>query len=193
MDGEREAAELVSSRAGRWNSRRRLRSIAHMGLGSFAVARALRYAPLILGAFASLPERAVADEGGVSFWTPGQYGSFAAIAPSPGWSLPLVFYNYGGSISGNQSSTRGHLLAAGLAGSFDGLFVVPTYTVGTTILGAVPSFSMALVPAYSAASANVSLGPLSVSARTRYGAATTFIRRRNFFGTRAASTTSWST
>jgi hypothetical protein len=134
-----------------------------MELGSLAVARALRYAPLILGAFASFPERAVADEGGVSFWTPGQYGSFAAIAPSPGWSLPLVFYNYGGSISGNQSLTRGHLLSAGLAGSFDGLFVVPTYTVGTTILGAVPSFSMAFIPAYSAASANVSLGPLSVS------------------------------
>jgi hypothetical protein len=38
-----------------------------------------------------------ADEGGVSYWTPGQYGSFAAIAPSPGWSLPLVYYGYGGS------------------------------------------------------------------------------------------------
>jgi hypothetical protein len=23
--------------------------------------------------------------------------AFAAIAPSPGWSLPLMFYNYGGS------------------------------------------------------------------------------------------------
>jgi hypothetical protein len=39
----------------------------------------------------------LADEGGVSFWLPGQYGSFAAVAPSPGWSMPLVFYNYGGS------------------------------------------------------------------------------------------------
>ena len=48
-------------------------------------------------------------------------------------------------------------------GSFDGLFVVPTYTLGTTILGAVPSFSMAFIPAYSAASANVGLGPLSIS------------------------------
>ena len=25
-----------------------------------------------------------ADEGGVSYWLPGQYGSFAAIAPAPG-------------------------------------------------------------------------------------------------------------
>jgi hypothetical protein len=134
-----------------------------MGLGSLAVARSLRYATLILGAFASLPQRAVADEGGVSYWTPGQYGSFAAVAPSPGWSLPLVFYNYGGSVSGNQTLTRGHLLATDLNGSFDGPFVVPTYTLGTTILGAVPSFSMAFLPAYSAASANVGVGPLSLS------------------------------
>ena len=133
-----------------------------MGLGSL-LARGLRYAPLILGAFAPLPQRAVADEGGVSFWDPGQNGSFVAIAPSPGWSLPLVFYNYGGSINGNQTLTRGHLLATGINGSFDGLFVVPTDTLGTTILGAVPSFSMAFIPAYSAASANVSLWPLSVS------------------------------
>jgi hypothetical protein len=104
-----------------------------------------------------------ADEGGVSFWVPGQSGSFAAIAPSPGWSLPLVFYNYGGSIGASQPLTRGHLLTEGLNGSFDGLFVVPTYTLGATILGAVPSFSMALIPAYSAASANVGLGPLSIS------------------------------
>jgi hypothetical protein len=109
---------------------------------------------------ASMSFAARADEGGVSFWVPGQYGSFAAIAPSPGWSLPLVFYNYGGSIGRGQQLTRGNLLAAGLNGSFDGPFVVPTYTLNTTILGAIPSFSMALIPAYSAASANV---PLSIS------------------------------
>jgi hypothetical protein len=109
------------------------------------------------------PRSANADEGGVSYWTPGQYGSFAAIAPSPGWSLPLVFYNYGGSIGGQQPLTRGNLLTEGLRGSLDGLFIVPTYTLNTTILGAVPSFSMAEMPAYSAASANLGLGPLSLS------------------------------
>jgi hypothetical protein len=134
-----------------------------MGLDSLAVARALRYAPLVLGAFASLPQRAGADEGGVSFWDPGQNGSFAAIAPSPGWSLPLVFYNYGGSVAASQPLTRGHLLTGGLNGSFDGLFVVPTYTLNTTILGAIPSLSMAFIPAYSAASANVRFGPLSAN------------------------------
>ena len=60
------------------------------------------------------PRRAVADEGGVSFWLPGQYGSFAAVAPTPGWSLPLVFYNYGGAVSAGRVLPRGHLLSSGL-------------------------------------------------------------------------------
>jgi hypothetical protein len=108
------------------------------------------------------PRSANADEGGVSFWTPGQYGSFAAIAPTPGWSLPLVFYNYGGSVGAQQPLSRGNLLTAGLRGSFDGLFIVPTYTLSTTILGAIPSFSMSYLPAYSAASANVGLRQFSL-------------------------------
>jgi hypothetical protein len=60
----------------------------------------MRWRPLAASSlafvFAGLAQSARADEGGVSFWEPGQYGSFAAIAPSPGWSLPLVFYGYGG-------------------------------------------------------------------------------------------------
>jgi len=63
----------------------------------------------------------LADEGGVSFWLPGQYGSFAAVAPAPGWSLPLVFYNYGGSIGADRQLRRGHLLTSGLSSSFDGI------------------------------------------------------------------------
>ena len=103
-----------------------------------------------------------ADEGGVSFWLPGQYGSFAAIAPSPGWSLPLVYYNYGGSKGAQRVLPNGGITGA-LSGSFDGVFIVPTYTVDTTILGAVPSFSMAVIPATSAASANLGAVPLSRS------------------------------
>ena len=104
-----------------------------------------------------------ADEGGVSFWVPGQYGSFAAVAPTPGWSLPMVFYNYSGSAGRGAVLPSGHLLSAGLKGSLAGVFIVPTYAPETTILGAHVSFSLAFMPAYSAASANVGLGPLSAS------------------------------
>jgi hypothetical protein len=106
---------------------------------------------------------ALADEGGISFWLPGQYGSFAAVAPEPGFSMPLVFYNYGGSASRGVTLERGHLLAAGLNGSFNGLFIAPTYTPDTTILGARPNFSIAFAPSYSSTTANVGLGPLSAS------------------------------
>jgi hypothetical protein len=54
------------------------------------------------------------DEGGVSFWLPGQYGSFAAIAADPGFSLPMVTYFYAGSASGSQALERGRTLDFGL-------------------------------------------------------------------------------
>jgi hypothetical protein len=111
------------------------------------------------------PLIARADEGGSSFWVPGQYGSFAAIAPSPGWSLPLVYYNYGGGASkGAQRVLPNGQVTGSLSESADSLFITPTYTVGTTtILGAVPSFSMAFAPGYTSASANLGVGPLSLS------------------------------
>ena len=119
-------------------------------------------AALVIGA-ALRSGRAVADEGGVSFWLPGQYGSFAAIAPSPGWSIPLVFYNYGGSVGAGSLLPRGKLLSSGLNASFNGLFVVPTYTPATTVLGAQPNFSLAFAPAYTSTSARVGLNSLSAS------------------------------
>jgi len=108
-----------------------------------------------------LPARS--DEGGVSFWVPGQYGSFAAVAPSPGWSLPLVYYHYRGSIDASAPTQRGRLLTSGLTTSFDALFVTPTYTPDTTILGARPSFSLSFAPAYNSTSADVGLGSASFS------------------------------
>ena len=104
-----------------------------------------------------------ADEGGLGFWLPGQYGSFAAVAPSPGFSMPLVFYNYGGSAGREVTLPRGHLLSAGLSTSFDGLFIAPTYTPDATVLGARPSFSLAFAPSYNATSATVGLAPSSSS------------------------------
>ena len=38
-------------------------------------------------------QTAMADEGGVSFWLPGFFGSLAAAPQQPGWSLTDVFYN----------------------------------------------------------------------------------------------------
>lgn len=116
-----------------------------------------------LAAFLMSATAARADQGGVSFWLPGQYASFAAVAPDPGWSLPVNFYAYTGGIGAGRTLARGNLVAAGLKGSLDELMFVPTYALDTTVLGARPSFSLSLVPAYASSSANIRLGPLSES------------------------------
>lgn len=124
--------------------------------------RRARFTGALALAAAMLPvSAAMADQGGASFWLPGQFASFAAVAPDPGWSLPVTFYTYGGSAA--VSLPRGNLLAAGLKSSLQELFLQPTYTLDTTILGARPSFSVAIVPGYASTSANVRLGPLSES------------------------------
>jgi hypothetical protein len=69
----------------------------------------------IAAAIAAWPcSAALADEGGVSFWLPGQNGSFAAVTPEPGGSLPLGFYNYGGSAAPGSllDADKGSLLRA---------------------------------------------------------------------------------
>ncbi len=35
----------------------------------------------------------LADEGGVSFWLPGLFGSLAAVPQQPGWSLTTTYYH----------------------------------------------------------------------------------------------------
>src|ERR1700747_3565573 len=35
----------------------------------------------------------LADEGGVSFWVPGFFGSLAAAPQVPGWSLATIYYH----------------------------------------------------------------------------------------------------
>ena len=57
---------------------------------------------LALGAVALASTRADADEGGVSFWTPGSYGSLAAIPAVPGWSFST--FNYYDSVSAGKSA-----------------------------------------------------------------------------------------
>lgn len=103
-----------------------------------------------------------ADEGGVSFWLPGQLGSFSAIAPSPGFTLPLVSYYYEGDIGAAVQLPLGNLLGAGLETTFFAQFIVPTWAPERTILGAQPALSLTIIPARSSSSATISLNNLAV-------------------------------
>lgn len=129
--------------------------------------KALRTAAIL--ALAGIPlagaHRALADEGGVSFWLPGQYGSFAAVAPAPGFSLPMQSYCYTGSVAGDRALDRGGVLGFGLDTQFCGQFFAPTWTPDTKILGARPSLSIAFFPGWNGTSANL-VGPNAAASRS---------------------------
>jgi hypothetical protein len=48
-------------------------------------------ASLFLAAIVGTPNVSRADEGGVSFWLPGLFGSLAAAPQQPGWSSALIY------------------------------------------------------------------------------------------------------
>src|SRR5262249_52261879 len=83
-----------------------------------------------------------ADEGGVGFWLPGTYSSLAAVAPDPGWSLPVFYYRYKGSSGANESFAIGGNVTLGVDGTSNLFFVTPTYTFRRPWLGGRPSFSL---------------------------------------------------
>ena len=71
------------------------------GLGALLSTIAIAAAAVVVG---DRPSRA--DEGGVSFWLLGQFGSLAAVPAQPGWSFANIFYFTDVSASGNVAAAR---------------------------------------------------------------------------------------
>ena len=69
---------------------------------------------------------AVADEGGVSFWLPGQFGSLAAAPTEPGWSLPSVYYYTTSHAEAGDEFPLSGRVTADLDASAALLFVAPS-------------------------------------------------------------------
>jgi hypothetical protein len=61
---------------------------------------------VLLGALLTAPTGAVADEGGVSFWIPGFFGSLAAAPQQPGFSLTSIDYYDSVKAGGNVALAR---------------------------------------------------------------------------------------
>src|SRR5262249_44701014 len=62
--------------------------------GAYVMSRSrLKQFALVLGVLISSPTIAAADEGGVSFWIPGFFGSLAAAPLQPGWTLQTNYYH----------------------------------------------------------------------------------------------------
>ena len=70
------------------------------------VARGSIAITLLFGALVGAPNTATADEGGVSFWLPGTYGSLAAVPLQPGWSFATVYYHTSVSAAGDIAAAR---------------------------------------------------------------------------------------
>jgi hypothetical protein len=63
-------------------------------------------AALVLAVTASASTTASADEGGVSFWLPGLFGSLAATPLQPGWTLSSTYYHTSVSAGGEVARAR---------------------------------------------------------------------------------------
>lgn len=105
-----------------------------------------------------------ADEGGVSFWLPGQYASFAAMPPELGFSMPLVTYGYSGDAPGDQLLEKGREVRFGVDARYLGQFIIPTYSPDMEVLGGRVAFSLATLFAQSDVSADAAIGPITTSA-----------------------------
>jgi len=99
------------------------------------------------------PNIARADEGGVSFWLPGLFGSLAAVPATPGWLLGSIYYHTSVSGGGNVAAAReiqiGRFtpninvsLNLNLNAQADLLLLAPTYTFATPVLGGQFAVSM---------------------------------------------------
>ena len=115
------------------------------------------FALLATLAVTALPQTATADEGGVSFWVPGFFGSLAATPQQPGWSNAFVYYHTSVSAGGDVAFARqvslGHLnanfngnLNANLNADVDLGMWIPTYVFKDPFLGGQAAFAL-LVPA----------------------------------------------
>jgi len=133
---------------------------------------------LVLGLSAIAPRTAKADEGGVSFWLPGIYGSLAAAPQQPGWSLPLIYYHTSVSASGSVGAARevtiGQFrptlsvnLDVNVNADVDIGLIIPTYVFPTPVLGGQLAVGVMFVTGANSTSLDgtltASLGPLTAT------------------------------
>jgi hypothetical protein len=111
-----------------------------------AVQSGLVCGALNIAAVFSFTGISLADEGGVSFWLPGQFSSLAAIPQQPGWALAIVNYytslSAGGNVAAAREITIGKFnptvnvnLNVNLNANAELVLVNPSYTFATPVFG----------------------------------------------------------
>jgi hypothetical protein len=116
----------------------------------------LRYRAAVCGglcaAVALVPFAAKGDNGGLSFWLPGTFGSLAAAPTVPGWAYSTIYLHLDQSGGGAKNFTKGGSVVVGLNAKADALVQGVSYTFATPVLGA-----QAMVAVF-AAPGNVDVG-----------------------------------
>ena len=123
-------------------------------------------------------QRSWADEGGVSFWVPGQFGSLAAVPAQPGWAFASIGYftdvRASGGVAAARQITIGRLsptvnvdLNATLRARVPTVFVNANHVFETPVLGGQFAFGMTGAAGRPATSIDgvltASVGPLTVT------------------------------
>jgi hypothetical protein len=139
----------MTFRRGLDDAREQLRGFEKVGRRS-SIRMAI--AVIACATIASVPKVACAcaDEGGVSFWVPGFFGSLAAAPQQPGWSVTNIYYHTsvsaGGDVAlarefeikrvpGNLSASVATTFSGSLSATADTGFLMPTYTFATPVFG----------------------------------------------------------
>jgi hypothetical protein len=105
----------------------------------------------------AMASRASADEGGVSFWAPGQFGSLAAVPGETGFSLPVVWLHVSADAGAQKNFIVGGNLTAGIDAKADLLFFFPTFTFREPVWGAQAAFGLGWALGHQRATADVTV------------------------------------
>jgi hypothetical protein len=148
--------------------------VAHEKLSAPGRSRFQLAAALLCVAVCSSSNFARADEGGVSFWVPGFFGSLASAPQQPGFSYTSMYYHTSVSAGGNVAFAR-QVTAGRLTTNFNGnvnanldakadlYFGIPQYVFATPVLGGQAAIAMIVPYGRSQASVDAtltgSLGP----------------------------------
>jgi hypothetical protein len=97
---------------------------------------------LTLFAFAFGPHAARADQGGLSFWLPGVFGSLAAVPGVPGWGFTTIYLHLEESATGGKNFVQGTSIVAGLDAHSNVVAYGPTYVFAAPVLGGQASVSL---------------------------------------------------
>ena len=81
------------------------------------------------------PDGARADEGGISFWLPGLFGSLAAVPGNPGLSWSNIYVHPQVSAGKTQAFARGGEIDLGIDGTGNLVAFGPTYVLPQLVLG----------------------------------------------------------